>query len=141
MSLISHPLARAVIGCAIDVHRELGPGLLESTYGRCLGFELASRDLPFKTEVPMPVRYKGVYLDCGYRVDLIIDDWLLVEIKSVEKLLPIHVAQALTYLRLSGARQILLINFNVTRLVDGVKSLLSAVGVPPAPPDPLRLDP
>ena len=131
MSLQSHPLAQAVIGAAMDVHRELGPGLLESTYGRCMGFELASRDLSYKTEVQIPVLYKGVRIDCSYRADLLVGDWLLVEVKSVEKLLPIHSAQAMTYLKLSGARQILIFNFNVTKLTDGIKSLLSPLGVPP----------
>jgi GxxExxY protein len=130
MSLASHPLAATVIGCAIEVHRELGPGLLESTYSRCVSYELMANDVAFRTEVQMPVRYKGVQIDCGYRVDFVVEDWLLVEIKSVERLLPIHAAQALTYLKLSGARQILIINFNMTRLADGVKSFLSPLGVP-----------
>lgn len=132
MSLIAHPLTEMVIGCAIEVHRELGPGLLESTYGQCVGYEFVEKGLSFKTEVRLPVRYKNVQIDCGYRVDLMVGGWLLVEIKAVERLLPIHVAQAMTYLKLSGARQILIINFNVTRLVDGVKSLLSPLGVPPS---------
>ena len=131
MSLITHPLAKGVIGAAIDVHRELGPGLLESTYCRCLGFELGIRNLPYRTEVQIPVRYKGVRIECGYRADLVLSDWLIVEVKSVEGLAPIHTAQALTYLKLYGARQILSINFNVTRLKDGIKSLLSPLGVPP----------
>lgn len=130
MSFSSHPTAATVIGCAIEVHRELGPGLLESTYSRCVSYELLAKSVPFRTEGQIPVRYKGVQIDCGYRVDFLVEDWLLVEIKSVERLLPIHAAQALTYLKLSGGRQILIINFNMTRLVDGIKSFLSPLGVP-----------
>jgi len=126
MSLISHPLVEKVIGCAIEVHRALGPGLLESAYRRCLAYELMEAGVPFSAEVQLPVFYKGVHLDCGYRADLVVDGWLLVEIKSVERLLPIFTAQTLTYMKLAGARQGLIINFNTTRLTDGVKSLLGA---------------
>lgn len=118
------PLVRRVIGCAIEVHRELGPGLLESAYEQCLAQELTTEKIPFRFQVALPVDYKGIRLDCGYRMDVVVADELLLELKSVEKLLPIHVAQTLSYLKLSRLRQALLINFNVERLVDGLKSFL-----------------
>jgi GxxExxY protein len=90
-----------VIGCAIEVHRTLGPGLLESTYRQCLAYELSEAQIPFQMEVPLPVRYKNILLDCGYRIDLLVSGDLIVEIKSVETLLPIHQAQTLTYMRAS----------------------------------------
>lgn len=114
-------LSRQVIGCAIEVHRELGPGLLESTYRQCLACELSHAGVPFQMEVPLPVRYKEVLLDCGYRIDLIAGGDLILEIKSVESLLPIHHAQLLTYLRLSEIRIGLLMNFNVTKLQNGIR--------------------
>src|SRR5712691_12674062 len=94
-------LSQSVIGCAIEVHRTLGPGLLESTYRQCLACELSHAQVPFQMEVPLPVRYKDVLLDCGYRIDLLVSGDLIVEIKSVESLLPIHHAQILTYVRLA----------------------------------------
>jgi GxxExxY protein len=90
-------LSHRVIGCGIEVHRELGPGLLESTYRQCLAYELSQQNIIFQMEVPLPVRYKNVLLDCGYRIDLLVNGDLIVEIKSVETLLPIHQAQILTY--------------------------------------------
>jgi GxxExxY protein len=114
-------LSRRVIGCAIEVHRTLGPGLLESTYRQCLAYELSEAQIPFQMEVPVPVRYKNVLLDCGYRIDLLIGADLIVEIKSVETLLPIHQAQTLTYMRLAKIPIGLLINFNVTKLQNGIK--------------------
>src|SRR5207247_4204625 len=92
-------LSQSVIGCAIEVHRTLGPGLLESTYRQCLACELSHAQIPFQMEVPLPVRYKDVLLDCGYRIDLLVSAELIVEVKSVETLLPIHQAQILTYMR------------------------------------------
>jgi len=109
-------LSRSVIGCAIEVHRNLGPGLLESTYRQCLAYELSNSGVPFQMEVPLPVRYKEILLDCGYRIDLLVRDELIVEIKSVETLLPIHQAQILTYMRLANVPLPLLINFNLTKL-------------------------
>ena len=106
---------RQVIGFAIEVHRQLGPGLLESAYQVCLCHELSLRGLGFRTEVGLPVDYKGVHLDCGYRMDLVIEDKVAVELKSVDKILPIHQAQLMTYLHLSKMRVGLLINFNVRR--------------------------
>jgi len=114
-------LSRSVIGCAIEVHRNLGPGLLESTYRQCLACELSHAEIAFQMEVPLPVRYKDILLDCGYRIDLLISDDLIVEIKSVEALLPIHQAQILTYMRLASVPLGWLINFNVTKLQSGIR--------------------
>ena len=114
-----------MIGLAIEVHRALGPGLLESAYARCLGRELTIANLRYATEVTVPVRYKDLVLDHGNRADLIVEDELLLEIKSVDVLLPIHSAQTLTYLKMSGLRQALLFNFNERRLVDGLRSFLN----------------
>jgi len=114
-------LSRSVIGCALEVHRNLGPGLLESTYRQCLACELSHAGILFQMEVSLPVRYKDILLDCGYRIDLLARGELIVEIKSVEALLPIHQAQILTYMRLVNVPIGLLINFNVTRLQTGIK--------------------
>lgn len=111
----------AVIGAAIEVHRALGPGLLESAYEECTCRELTLRQMPFERQVPLPVEYKGVRLDCGYRVDLLAAGLVVVEFKAVDKLLPIHEAQLLTYMRLGGWQVGLLINFNVPVLKQGVK--------------------
>ena len=119
------PLSQKVIGAAIEVHRALGPGLLESAYEVCLCLELTKVGVTFKRQVEMPVSYKGKRIDCGYRVDLIIEGTLLVELKSVDRLLPIHQAQLLTYLKLSGIRTGLLINFNSKVLKDGIKRLVN----------------
>ncbi len=114
-------LSRKVIGCAIEVHRDLGPGLLESTYRQCLACELSHAGIPFQMELPLPVRYKDMLLDCGYRIDLLVSGGLVVEIKCVETLLPIHQAQILTYMKRSKIPVGLIINFNVTRLQNGIK--------------------
>ena len=114
-------LSNKVLGCAIEVHRELGPGLLESTYEQCLAYELNRANIPFKLQVELPVQYKQITLDCGYRIDLLADDRLIVELKSVDQLLKIHEAQILTYMKLSGVAVGLLINFNVDVLRRGVK--------------------
>jgi len=114
-------LTGKVIGCAIEVHRNLGPGLLESTYERCLSFELLSNNIRHEVQRELPVDYKGIKLDCRYRVDLMVEGKLIVEIKSVEKIIPIHEAQILTYMKLADISVGLLINFNVTRLKDGIK--------------------
>jgi GxxExxY protein len=114
-------LSEQVLGCAIEVHRQLGPGLLESTYEQCLAYELSELEIPFKLQVALPVEYKQIKLDCGYRIDLLIDDRIVVELKSVDQLLPIHEAQILTYLKLSRVSVGLLINFNVTVLKRGVR--------------------
>jgi GxxExxY protein len=114
-------LSRTVIGCGIEVHRNLGPGLLESTYRQCLAYELSRGGLPFQMEVQLPVGYKDILLDCAYRIDLVVRGELIVEIKSVETLLPIYQAQILTYMRLANVPLGLLINFNVTKLQNGIK--------------------
>jgi GxxExxY protein len=114
-------LSERVIGLAIDVHRQLGPGLLESAYEECLCFELAQDGVPHSRQVPLPVVYKEVRLDCGYRMDLVVDRQLIVEVKAVDRLLPIHSAQILTYLKLSGYKIGLLMNFNTLQLKDGLK--------------------
>jgi GxxExxY protein len=114
-------LSNKVLGCAIEVHRELGPGLLESTYEQCLAYELSRAKIPFKVQVQLPVEYKEIRLDCGYRIDLLADDRLVVELKSVDHLMPIHEAQILTYMKLAGVKVGLLINFNVTMLTKGVR--------------------
>ena len=109
-----------VIGCAIEVHRRLGPGLLESTYQQCLARELHLNGIGFKLEHPLPVEYKGVQLDCGYRIDILAENRLIIELKAIEKITGIHKAQLLTYMKLSGINTGLLINFNVERLKDGI---------------------
>ena len=114
-------LSNKVIGCAIEVHRQLGPGLLESTYEQCLAYELNQANIPFKLQVELPVKYKEIRLDCGYRIDLCVDDRLIVELKSVDQLMPIHEAQILTYMKRAGVSIGLLINFNVTVLKSGVR--------------------
>ena len=118
------PLTDLVIGLAIEVHRALGPGLLESAYQECLCYELKASGIAFGRQVALPVVYKSVKLDCGYRMDLVVDDRLVVELKTVEKILPVHEAQLLTYLRLSGIRTGLLLNFNTSVLKDGIKRMV-----------------
>jgi len=113
-------ITEAVIGAAMEVHRTLGPGLLESAYIQCLCYELALRKVAFQLELPLPVQYKGVKLDCGYRLDLVAVDAVVVEVKAVETITPLHQAQLLTYLRLGGWKVGLLINFNVPVLRDGI---------------------
>ena len=114
----------AVIGAAIEVHKHLGPGLLESAYEECLCHELSLRNITFKRQVPLPVVYKGTKLDCGYRIDLLVNDEVVIELKAVESILPIHEAQALTYMRLGDRKVGLILNFNVPILVKGVKRLV-----------------
>jgi GxxExxY protein len=113
-------ITHAVIGAAIEVHRQLGPGLLESAYVECLCRELVLRGLLFEREKPMPLVYKGVHLESGYRLDLLVAGCVVVEVKSVEALAPVHDAQLLTYLKLGGWRVGLLINFNVAVLKNGI---------------------
>ena len=122
--VIFDPLSNKVIGCAIEVHRELGPGLLESAYEQCLAAELSRFRIPFQLQVDLPVSYKGTRLDCSYRIDLLIDEQLIIELKCVEQLLKIHEAQILTYMRLAKIRVGLLINFNVPVLKKGIKRFL-----------------
>jgi GxxExxY protein len=124
------PLTQKVIGCAIEVHRYLGPGLLESTYEKCLAQELMLAGVKFEVQVPMPVEYKGMRLDCGYRVDLLVDDRLIVELKAAEQLLKIHEAQVITYMKLSECNVGLLINFNVNQLKNGIRRLFPSLYSP-----------
>jgi len=117
-------ITRAVIGAAISVHRVLGPGLLESAYEACLAYDLS--DLGFKVErqKALPVKYRGVFLDCGYRIDLLVEGKVVVELKAVERLERIHEAQLLSYLKLSGCKVGLLINFNVRVLKNGIRRMV-----------------
>jgi len=114
----------AIIGAAIEVHKHLGPGLLESAYEECLCHELHLRNIPFQRQVPLPVVYKGAKLDCGYRIDLLVKGEVVVELKAIEGVLPIHEAQTLTYMRLGGWKVGLIINFNVPIVVKGIKRLV-----------------
>ena len=113
-------LSSRVIGCAIEVHRNLGPGLLESAYEQCLCHELNLRGLSFEKQKELPVVYKGLNLDCGYRLDIVVKDAIILELKSCEKIEPIHKAQLLTYLKLSGISLGLILNFNVPIMRDGI---------------------
>jgi GxxExxY protein len=115
------PLAGRIIRCALEVHRELGPGLLESTYQQCLAHEMALQGLSFKKEFPLPVAYKGIRLDCGYRIDFMVENEVVLELKSVSDIAPIHHAQILTYMKLASITTGLLINFNVKLLKQGIK--------------------
>jgi len=117
----SHQLTHEIIGAAIEVHRLLGPGLLESAYEECLCHELTLRKLGVQRQVPVPVVYKEVKLECGYRLDLVVERKVMLELKSIEAFSPVHEAIMLTYLPLSGYRIGLLINFNVTILKDGIR--------------------
>ena len=125
MALIdADPYSKRVIGCAIEVHKTLGPGLLESIYEAALCQELNSVGLGFVRQQKLPVVYKGQALDCEFRMDLVVENALVVEIKAVQALLPLHEAQLLTYLKLSGLRAGLLLNFSEVRLIDGIRRLL-----------------
>lgn len=117
-------LSREIIGAALDVHTALGPGLLESAYEECLARELALRDIAFERQVPLPISYKGTAVDAGYRLDFLVSGLVVVELKAVDGLLPIHKAQLLTYLKLSRKKLGMLINFNTERLRDGIKRVV-----------------
>ena len=116
-------LSGQVIGACIEVHRHLGPGLLESAYEHCLAQELALRGFRTRRQIPIPVRYKGIDLDCGYRLDLVVEDQLVLEVKAVEHLLPVHEAQVITYLKLTQLPVGLLVNFHVSVLRQGLRRL------------------
>jgi len=118
-------ITEAIIGAAIAVHRELGPGLLESTYEACLAYELVERRMSVERQKALPVKYRGVNLDCGYRIDLLVENQVIVELKAIERIEPIHDAQLLSYLKLSGSPVGLLINFNVTQLKRGIRRLVN----------------
>src|SRR5262245_53762111 len=114
-------LTEQIIGAAIEIHKELGPGLLESTYEACLVFELMQRGLKVEKQMELPVVYKGIQIDCGYRLDVVVEDLVILELKAVEKLERVHEAQVMSYLKLSGKHIGLLINFNVLQLIQGLK--------------------
>jgi GxxExxY protein len=118
-------MTESIIGAAIEVHRALGPGLLESAYEACLTFELVQRGLKVEQQKPLPVVYREVKLDCGYRLDLLVEEAVIVEVKAVDRLMPIHQAQLLSYLRLAGFKVGLLLNFNVKVLKDGIRRVVN----------------
>lgn len=122
--LLEGPLTEAIRGALIEVHRALGPGLLESAYEMCLCHELTLRGLSFRRQVELPVAYKGVLLDCGYRMDLVVEEKVVLELKCVDLLHAIHKAQVLTYLKLSGYKVALLVNFNVPLMIDGIDRIV-----------------
>ena len=123
--MTENELSRLVVGCAMRVHSALGPGLLESAYEACLNYELIKSGLRVEAQKPLPLVYQSVKLECGYRVDLLIEGKLIVEVKSVEALAEIHFAQVLTYLRLSDLRLALLLNFNVVHMKDGIRRIVN----------------
>ena len=123
--MTENELSHITIGCAIKIHKALGPGLLESAYQECLHYELTQQNLYVEKEKPLPLVYEQVELECGYRVDLLIEKKLIVEVKAVESLHPVHLAQVLTYLRLSNCKLGLLINFNVPLLKEGIKRIIN----------------
>lgn len=127
-TLSAHRISHAVITAAMKVHSELGPGLLESTYSACLQFQLRQDGLESVLQLALPVVYHGVKLDVGYRIDVLVEDLVVVEIKSVDAICPVHYAQILTYLKLSGKSLGLLINFNVVHLKDGIKRFVNGAG-------------
>ena len=114
-------ISNKVIGCALEVHKALGPGLLESAYERCLSFELSAANLRHERQKELGINYKGTTLDCGYRVDFIVENELIIELKAVDKVHPIHEIQLLTYMKLANVKTGLLVNFNVKKLKDGIK--------------------
>ncbi len=118
-------VSKAVIGCAIEVHRAIGPGLLESVYQKCLARELELQGVSFREEVPLPVAYKGVSFESAYRLDMVVANKIVLELKAVEHLLPVHEAQLLSYLRLAHLKLGLLINFNVPALKSGIKRIVN----------------
>ena len=118
-------LSRLILDCAFKVHKTLGPGLLESSYRACLAHELKTKGVSVECEVPLPLRYAGVALDCGYRIDMVVDNQIIVELKTVESLLAVHQSQLLTYLRHSGKRLGLVINFNEVLLKNGIRRVIN----------------
>src|SRR6185295_12739883 len=118
-------ITEKIIGCAIKIHSKLGPGLLESTYQECLYYELIQLKMIVEKQKALPLLYENVKLECGYRIDLLVEDCVVVEIKSIEELAPIHISQTLTYLKLSDNKVGLLINFNVVKLKDGLKRVVN----------------
>ena len=127
-------ITETVIGCAIEIHRALGPGLLESAYEECLCYELKEVKLSFRRQVLLPLNYKGVRLDCGYIMDVVVEDLVVIELKTVERILPIHEAQLITYFKLSGHSVGLLMNFNVAVMKSGIRRLVNEFHEISAPP-------
>jgi len=125
MMMNINKLSSRIIGAAIEVHKALGPGLLESTYEECICHELSIGGLSLERQKPLAVRYKGINLDCGYRLDVVVEDAIILELKSCEKIEPIHKAQLLTYLKLSGFKLGLLLNFNVTLMREGIVRIVN----------------
>jgi len=123
--MVEDEISKVVIGCAITVHKELGPGLLESTYETCLEYELKENGLEVQRQLLLPVNYKGKLIDTGYRIDLLVNERVIVELKSVEEMTKVHEAQLITYLKLSGMKLGLLINFNEAYLKNGIKRLVN----------------
>jgi GxxExxY protein len=123
--MTENEISEKIIGCSIEVHKTLGPGLLESAYQECLFYELQKAGLFVEKQKPLPLIYKEVRLDAGYRLDLIVESKVIIEVKSIEVLNDIHTAQVLTYLKVSGCKVGLLLNFNVLRLIDGLKRLVN----------------
>jgi GxxExxY protein len=121
--MTENDISGKIIGCAIEVHKSLGPGLLENAYQECLHYELINSGLKVEKQKPLPLVYKEVRLDAGYRLDLIVEEKVIIEVKSIEAINDIHIAQLLTYLKVSNCRLGLLINFNVLRLTEGLKRL------------------
>jgi len=121
----SDELSHRILGAALEVHRTLGPGLLESAYEECLAYELGLRGLPFERQRPLPLRYKEIRLDCGYRLDFLVEGLVVLELKSVDQIIPIHEAQLLTYLRLSHIWLGLLLNFNTRLFKEGIRRLVN----------------
>ena len=123
--MTENEISKQIIGAAIEVHKQLGPGLLESSYEACLSYELKQLGFDVKTQVPLPVIYKEVRLNVGYRIDILVENKVIIEVKAVDTLADIHTAQLLTYLKLKNLKLGLLINFNSVRVVDGVKRILN----------------
>ena len=124
MKLVFEELTEKIIGLAIEVHKELGPGLLENTYKQCLAYELKKANISFQLEVNCPIIYKEVHISCGFRIDLLVEDKIIIELKCVDKIMPIHEVQLLTYLKLYKKKVGLLINFNEKLLKDGIKRMI-----------------
>jgi GxxExxY protein len=117
-------IARQIVDSALSVHKALGPGLLESVYEQCLAYELRSRSLRVASQIPLPVHYREVQIEIGFRIDMVVNDLVLIEVKAVERILAVHEAQLLTYLKLSGKHLGLLVNFNVPLIKDGIRRLI-----------------
>jgi GxxExxY protein len=132
--VVENVLTDQIIGCAIEVHRHLGPGLLEAVYEECLCYELSQLGLRFQRQVHLPLSYKGIKLDCGHKLDLVVEDSIVLEVKSIEDLTPVHQAQLLTYLKSSNKKVGLLINFNVQYLKNGLKRVVNRYAGPAVTP-------